>query len=54
MTTKCPIHGEEISIIMVCKKCTRPMNEEFHENELKEGMTEYYNLKEKKETKSDG
>ena len=54
MTEKCPVHGDEISIIMVCKKCTRPMSEEFHEKELNEGMKEYYDLKEKKEKNSDG
>jgi len=45
--TKCPVHGDDLEIVLFCKKCTRPMSEEFHEKELKESLTEYYDLKKK-------
>jgi len=52
--TVCPEHGEEFEVVLFCKYCTRPLDEEFHEDERKKSMTEYYNLKEKAESKSDG
>ena len=51
---KCPVHGEEYEVVLFCKYCTRPMSEEFHEQERKESMTEYYDLKEKVGDKSNG
>lgn len=54
MVEKCPVHGEEYEVVLFCKYCTRPMNEEFHEKERKESMTEYYDLKTKAEENSDG
>ena len=46
---KCPVHGEDLEIVLFCKKCARPMSEEFHEKELKESLTEFYDLKKKEE-----
>ena len=49
--SKCPVHGDDLEIVLFCKKCTRPMSEEFHEQELQESLTEYYDLKKKGEGK---
>lgn len=52
MFEKCNIHGEECEVILVCRHCCRPMNEEFHEQQHKHDMTLYYDLKKKVEEKS--